>query len=131
MSRFDIPDAELQWTFSPSGGPGGQHANRSNTRAELTFDVASSAAFDDEVRDRIVAQLGETIRVVDDGSRSQTTNRRRALRRLHAHLDEAARPAPPPRRVRRPSPSQKRRRLDEKRRRSQRKADRRRPTHWE
>jgi len=125
--RFDIPESELHWRFGPSGGPGGQHANRSNTRVELTFDIATSRAFDEAMRERIVAALGDSLRVVDDGSRSQTTNRRRATRRLHAVLEEAARPGPPRRKATRPSLASRRRRLDRKRARSQTKQWRRKP----
>ncbi|MFO7700398.1 MAG: alternative ribosome rescue aminoacyl-tRNA hydrolase ArfB [Acidimicrobiia bacterium] len=125
--RFDIPDSELQWRFGPSGGPGGQHANKAATRAELTFDVAASSAFAQDVRDRLVSRLGRSIRIVEDGSRSQVTNRREALRRLHAVLEDAARPPPRPRRATRPSRSARMRRLESKRARSRTKEQRRSP----
>ncbi len=113
--RFDIPDSELQWRFGPSGGPGGQHANRSATRAELTFEVSSSSAFDDAMRERLLDCLGATIRIVEGGSRSQAANRKRAVRRLHAVLETAAKPGPPRRRATRPTRGSQRRRLDVKR----------------
>jgi ribosome-associated protein len=122
--RFDIPDSELQWRFGPSGGPGGQHANKTATRVELTFDVDRSAAFDDAMRARLVGRLGATVRITEDGSRSQATNRKRARRRLDAILDDAARPDPPTRTPTRPSLSARRRRLDHKRHRSQLKRNR-------
>lgn len=125
--RFDIPDSELQWRFGPSGGPGGQHANKAATRAELTFDVAASSAFAEDVRDRLVSRLGRSIRIVEDGSRSQVTNRKEALRRLHAVLEDAARPPPRPRRATRPSRSARMRRLESKRARSRTKEQRRSP----
>jgi ribosome-associated protein len=125
--RFDIPDSELQWRFGPSGGPGGQHANKAATRAELTFDVAASSAFAEDVRDRLVSRLGRSIRIVEDGSRSQVTNRREALRRLHAVLEDAARPPPRPRRATRPSRSARMRRLESKRARGRTKEQRRSP----
>jgi ribosome-associated protein len=126
--RFDIPDPELQWRFGPSGGPGGQHANKSATRAELTFSIEDSRAFDDAMRERLTEKLGMEVRITEDGSRSQSTNRKRAVRRLHALLEEAARPDPPKRRPTRPSRSARRRRLDEKRARGERKQSRKPPT---
>nr|MDQ3757916.1 aminoacyl-tRNA hydrolase [Actinomycetota bacterium] len=55
---------ELEWRFSRSGGPGGQHANTSDTRVEVRFDVASSASLGPRQRERLVARLGEVVRVV-------------------------------------------------------------------
>jgi ribosome-associated protein len=126
--RFNIPDSELQWRFGPSGGPGGQHANRSSTRAELRFDVEASRAFDEAMQDRLVGRLGIEVRITEDGSRSQATNRKRAVRRLNAVLEDAARPDPPKRHPTRPSRSARRRRLDEKRARSKTKKARKPPT---
>ena len=126
--RFDIPDSELRWRFGPSGGPGGQHANKSSTRAELTFDIEDSRAFDEPMRECLLEKLGSEIRITEDGSRSQATNRKKAVRRLHAILEEAARPDPPERRRTKPSRAARRRRRDEKRARSQAKARRRKPT---
>lgn len=125
--RFDIPDKELTWKFSPTGGPGGQHANKASTRVEVTFDVAASAAFDDATRQRLVRNLGEQVRVVEDGSRSQATNRKRALRRLDGMLSEASKPDPPPRKATKPSRRAQQRRLDKKRQRAELKATRKNP----
>lgn len=126
--RFNIPDSELQWRFDPSGGPGGQHANKSSTRAELTFNIETSRAFDEPMRGRLIDELGVEVRVTEDGSRSQATNRKRAVRRLNARLEEAARPDPPKRRPTKPSRSARRRRLDDKRARGEKKQARRPPT---
>jgi ribosome-associated protein len=128
MTRFDIPASELQWRFGPSGGPGGQHANKSSTRAELRFDIETSRAFDDPMRERLVEQLGIEVRIAEDGSRSQATNRKRAVRRLNAALEDAARPDPPSRRPTKPSKSARRRRLDDKRARGEKKQTRKPPT---
>ena len=125
---FDIPESELQWSFGPSGGPGGQHANRSNTRAELLFDIEHSGAFDDTVRRRLTSRLGQTIRITEDGSRSQATNRKIAKERLAAKLSASAEPDPPKRKNTRPSYSAKRKRLDGKRARGQTKQMRKRPS---
>lgn len=124
---FEIPESELHWRFDTSGGPGGQHANRSNTRVELMFDIVSSRAFDETKRDRLVTKLGSEVRISEDGSRSQATNRKRALERLHAKLDEAMRSDPPTRRRTRPSARAKKRRLESKRLRAKTKQQRRAP----
>jgi len=125
-----IPADELWWTFSPSGGPGGQHANRSSTRAELRFDVAASRAFDGETRATVSDHLqdGPVVRVVVDETRSQWRNRQIARRRLRDRIREALRPDPPQRRPTKPSRTARRRRLDDKRARSRTKSLRRRPS---
>ena len=127
-----IPARELRWAFGPSGGPGGQHANRANTRAELRFDVTSSSAFDERQRAQLERRLGGRLRegvltVVADERRSQWRNRQDARARLKAMLDEAMQPDPPARRPTRPGRGARRRRAEEKRRRSETKRLRRRP----
>ena len=119
-----VPARELRWDFGPASGPGGQHANRSNTRVGLTLSIARSSAFTDEEKRRIADRLGTrmrsgTLRVVADDHRSQWRNRQEALQRMAALLDEALAPAPPVRRATRPGRSARLRRLDAKRRRSQ------------
>lgn len=126
-----IPAAELEWRFSTSGGPGGQHANRSSTRVELRYDLANSAAFDDAGRRRMLARLGGRARdgvvtVVVDESRSQWRNRQLARARL-ARLLADSRRRRRPRLATAPSPAARRRRLEAKRRRSDLKRHRRRP----
>ncbi len=126
-----IPASELKWRFEPSGKPGGQHANRSATRAVLSFDVARSAAFDEAERNRILERLAPAAGVIvveADRSRSQWRNRRQARARLAERLREALAPPPPPRRPTRPSAAARRRRLDDKRRRAALKRRRRPPT---
>ena len=127
MTRFDIPETELRWRFDTSGGPGGQHANKSATRAELRFDIDASLAFDDATRTRLIDKLGTEVRIVEDASRSQVANRKQAINRLHAMVEDAARPEPPPRRKTRPSRSARARRLRDKRVRAQTKRQRKRP----
>lgn len=112
--------------FGPSGGPGGQHANRSNTRVELRFDVAASPSLDEAQRARLVERIGPELRVVVDDERSQSRNRALAVQRLTARLAEALY-EPTPRRSTRPSRAARQRRLDDKRRQSDRKRDRRAP----
>lgn len=126
--RFQIPDSELVWHFDTHGGPGGQHANRSNTRVTLEFDIKESAAFDDATRGRLVSKLGPLLTIVEGGSRSQATNRRRAMRLLHARLEDAARPDPPKRRQTKPSRRARERRLARKHARAEKKRSRQRPT---
>ena len=129
---FVIPAAELQWRFDPSGGPGGQRANRSSTRVELSWDIKASSALPAGLRELILEQLGNeavhgvvTIRVGE--SRSQWRNRQLARRRLSDKLREAMRPSAPRRRLTRPTRASHERRLAEKRARSDIKRLRRRP----
>ncbi|HZN15169.1 MAG TPA: peptide chain release factor-like protein, partial [Acidimicrobiales bacterium] len=67
--------AELEWRFTASGGPGGQHANTANTRVELVFDVANSPSLGPRQRDRLLTKLGPTVRIVASDERSQARNR--------------------------------------------------------
>jgi len=99
-----IPAEELRWRFDPSGGPGGQHANKTATRVELAFDVATSPAVPETRRALLLEQLGPrlvagVLIVTVNESRSQWRNRQMARRRLAAILQEALRP----RRRRRPT----------------------------
>jgi ribosome-associated protein len=121
-----VPAHELDWRFGPSGGPGGQHANRAHTRAEVRFDVRSSSALSDAQRARLLAKVGEVVVVSADDERSQLRNRRLALDRLRRKLAEALR-VDPPRRPTRPSRGAVERRLEAKRHQAARKRDRRRP----
>jgi ribosome-associated protein len=125
-SSLRIPLAELQWRFSRSGGPGGQHANTSDTRVDLRFDVAGSPSLGPRQRARLLDKLGPEVQVVAADERSQARNRELALRRLADRLNDALR-VETPRRPTRPSQAAKQRRLDDKRRQAQRKVERRRP----
>jgi len=122
-----IPRHELQVRFGPSSGPGGQHANKTATRAELTFDVSASSALTDAQRQRVRARYGDVIRVVADDERSQLRNRALAERRLAERLRSALE-VPRRRRATRPTRASQRRRLDAKRRRTDIKRNRRPPT---
>ncbi len=121
-----IPLHEIEWRFSPSGGPGGQHANRANTRVEARFDVAASPSLGPRQRARVRSRLGDVVRVVADDERSQTRNRALALERLRARLAEALREERP-RRPTAPTAGSREDRLATKRRRSDVKRSRRRP----
>ena len=127
MTRFDIPEGELRWRFDTPGGPGGQHANKTASRAELRFDITMSKAFDEPTRHRLVGKLGPEVKIVEDGSRSQVANRRQAIKRLHALIEDATRPDPPKRRKTRPSRSARARRLRDKRARAATKQQRKTP----
>jgi len=119
-----VPVDEVRWRFGPSGGPGGQHANRAHTRVEAELDLASARGIDEEVRARLVRRLGASVRVVVDRHRSQARNRERALdeieRRIQDALVEQA-----ARRPTRPRRGAVERRLEAKRQRGARKAERR------
>ena len=112
-----IPADELAWKFTASGGPGGQHANTSNTRVELRFDVESSPSLGPRQRARLLERLGPTVRVVASDERSQTRNRQLALERLRTKLADALR-VEVQRQPTRPTRASKVRRVEAKRRRS-------------
>ena len=121
-----IPLDELEWRFTGSGGPGGQHANTSNTRVELRFDIAGSASLGPRQRARLLEKLGPSVRVVASDERSQSRNRALALERLRSRLADALH-IETPRHKTRPTRAAKQRRLDEKRHRSDIKRDRQSP----
>ena len=122
-----VPRRELDVTFTTSGGPGGQHANRSATRVELRLDLATSSAFSEAQRERVIARLGPELRVVVDEQRSQLRNRVLAEQRLVERLREALH-VEPPRRATRPTKASQRRRVADKQRRGDVKRGRRRPS---
>ena len=121
-----IPMEELEWRFSSSGGPGGQHANTSNTRVEVRFDVAGSPSLGPRQRARLLERLGPVVRAVAADERSQARNRQIAVERLRARLADGLR-VEAPRRPTRPSRSARHARLEDKRQRSQTKRLRARP----
>lgn len=123
-NNLTIPADELIWRFSTSGGPGGQHANKAHTRAEVIYEIAESAVLSEGQRTLLVAAFGPRVRVVVDETRSQLRNRQVASERLASRLAEALKP----KRVRRaskPGRGAKERRLRNKKQQSQRKASRR------
>jgi ribosome-associated protein len=119
-----VPLAELQFRFSPSGGPGGQNANKVSTRVELRFDVAGSPSLGPRQRARLLDRLGPEVRVVADDERSQLRNRQLAVERFSRRLADALH-VDTPRRPTRPSRGAKERRLQAKRQVSERKRNRR------
>jgi len=121
-----IPLHELEWRFTASGGPGGQHANTANTKAEVRFDIANSSSLGPRQRARLLERLGPSLRVVASDERSQLRNRELALDRLRSRLAEALR-IDRERRPTAPTAAARRRRVDSKRKRGEVKRMRRRP----
>ena len=122
-----IRSDELEWRFTASGGPGGQHANTSNTKVEVRFDVESSPSLGPRQRARLLERLGPVVRVTASERRSQHQNRELALERLAARI-AAALHIDAKRYSTKPSRAAKKRRVDEKRRHSNIKRYRRRPS---
>jgi ribosome-associated protein len=121
-----IPLAEVDWRATTSGGPGGQHANRTLSRVEVSFDVEASAALGPRQRARLLERVGPVVRASASESRSQARNREVALARLATKIDEGLR-VRPGRTPTRPTAGSQRRRVEAKRRRGQTKRRRRPP----
>jgi ribosome-associated protein len=121
-----IPLREIDVRASRSSGPGGQHANKTSSRIEASFDVAASSALSEEQKRRVIARLGPRVVTVAQDARSQARNRELALERMARRLSGALTVARP-RQATRPTRASVKRRLAAKRRRSERKRDRRRP----
>jgi ribosome-associated protein len=120
-TAFVVPESALSWRFSRSSGPGGQGVNTTDSRVELSIDVAALDV-PEPIRERMLRRLrgrlaGTVLTVVAAEHRSQLRNRDAARHRLAALLADAAAPPPPPRRPTKPSKRAKARRLDEKTRR--------------
>jgi ribosome-associated protein len=113
-----IPRGEVELRFSRSSGPGGQHAQRSETRVEAVFDVDASATLTPAQKERVRARLGPVVRAVAQDERSQWRNRELALERIAEQLRDAVR-VRRPRRPTGPTGTSRERRLDEKRRRGE------------
>jgi len=121
-----IPMAEIEVRASRSGGPGGQHANKTASRIEASFDVRASRSLTPRQRDLIASRLGPRVTAVAQDSRGQARNRSIALERLRDRLAAAVRPRKR-RRPTRPGKGAREERLRAKRRRAERKRDRRKP----
>jgi ribosome-associated protein len=125
--QIEIPDAELIVRTSRSSGPGGQHANVTDSRVEVSFDIAGSPSLPEWARSRLLERLGARAIAVAQDERSQLRNREVARARLAARL-RAGLERPRPRRPTRPGRAARERRLEGKRKQSQRKRDRRPPS---
>ena len=122
-SRLVLPQGELSWRFSRSSGPGGQSVNTTDSRAEVSFDVARSSSLDEHQRARALERLhgrlvDGVLSVVAQDERSQLQNRELASSRLAQLLREALAPPPAPRRPTKPTRGSKERRLAGKKLRS-------------
>ena len=113
-----VPLSEFELRFSRSSGPGGQHANRSETRVEALFDVESSRALTERQRRRVLARTGPSIRAVAQDERSQWRNRELAIERVADQLRDALR-VERTRVATKPTAAARERRLEAKRRRSE------------
>jgi ribosome-associated protein len=125
-----IPDAELSWRFSRSGGPGGQGVNTADSRVELSWDLASSSALSPVLKARALERLAGrlvdgVVTIAASEHRAQLRNREAARARLAALLRDAIAPPPRARRPTRPSRGSVERRIAAKKRRSEIKRNRR------
>ncbi len=118
----------VSWVATRSGGPGGQHANTSDTAVTVSIDVARTG-LPEIVRLRIEAAVGALVTASSSQSRSQWRNRQSAWQEAFARLDEAATPPPPPRARTKPSRGAREARLRDKRAVGERKQTRKRPAH--
>jgi ribosome-associated protein len=108
--------SEIAFRFSRSSGPGGQHAQKSSTRAEALFDVEESEALTPAEKKRVLAKLGPVVRAAAQDERSQLRNRELATDRVIEQLREATK-VRRKRTATKPTKASKERRLDEKKRR--------------
>ena len=130
---LNIPAAELDWRFSRSSGPGGQHVNTSDSRVELSWNIAGSAVLTGSQRERLLARLenklvGGVLTVSASEQRSQLRNREIALNKLAELVSAALAPGPARRRATKPTRGSVKRRLSAKGQRSETKRQRQRPT---
>jgi ribosome-associated protein len=111
-----VPRSEIELLTSRSSGPGGQHAQKSETRVEAVFDVEASTALTDAQKRRVLAKAGPMLRAVAQDERSQLRNRELATERVVAALREALH-VPRKRLATKPTVASRERRLEQKRRR--------------
>ena len=121
-----MPRSEIELRFSRSSGPGGQHAQRTETRVEAVFDVEASQSLSETQKRRVERKAGPVLRAIAQDERSQWRNRELALERLAETLREALR-IERPRRATKPTRTAVEKRLDQKRRRGEKKRLRRPP----
>jgi ribosome-associated protein len=128
-----IPASELGWRFSRSSGPGGQHVNTTDSRAEVSWSIAASSALSDDQRQMLLTRLERrlidgVITVSASEQRSQLRNREIALAKLSDLVAEGLAPDGPRRRATKPTRGSNRRRLAAKEQRSATKRQRQRPS---
>ena len=112
----DLPESEIELRTSRSSGPGGQHAQKSETRVEAVFDVEASAALTEGQKKRVLAKAGPVLRAIAQDERSQLRNKELAVERLVEQLRAALR-VERKRLPTKPSAAARQRRLDAKKQR--------------
>jgi ribosome-associated protein len=127
-SGLVVPSAALQWSFARSGGAGGQHINKTSSKATLTVAINEITGPEVLVR-RVTTALSIKVRVTNQTSRSQWRNRQFCLTQLKEIIDNAAKPPTPDRRKSKPTRASVKRRLEGKRHASKKKESRR-TTNW-
>ncbi len=123
-SGLVVPSAALQWSFARSGGAGGQHINKTSSKATLTVAINEITGPEVLVR-RVTNALSIKVRVTNQTSRSQWRNRQFCLMQLKEIIDNAAKPPTPDRRKSKPTRASVKRRLEGKRHASKKKESRR------
>jgi ribosome-associated protein len=126
-ARLTIPSDEIVLRVTTSGGPGGQHANRSLTRVVASFHVVDSVVLSNADREMLLEKVGSVVRASASRFRSQGQNRRAALEQLTQKIAVAL-TRQPPRRATKPTKGSKIRRVDDKKARGRVKEQRRRPS---
>jgi ribosome-associated protein len=116
-SRLAIPPEEVELRYSRSSGPGGQHAQKTETRVEAVFDVARSATLSEAQKKRLTARVGPVVRAIAQDERSQSRNRELALERLAAAIRAGVR-VQRKRRPTKPTAAARERRLEGKKKRA-------------
>lgn len=128
-ATIQIPLSEIDFRFSPSRGPGGQHVNRAHTRVTLLFDVVNSPSLDEPIREKLLEELSSRLdskgilQITAQDSRSQNRNRQLAIGRFVALLSGALEERPE-RIATKPSQQANKKRLDDKGKRSKIKHER-------
>jgi ribosome-associated protein len=112
-----LPLSEIELQVSRSSGPGGQHAQKAETRVVAVFDVEGSDALTETQKRRVIARAGPVLRAVAQDERSQSRNRELAVDRLLGALRDALR-VERKRVPTKPTAAARERRLEEKKRRS-------------
>ena len=123
-SGLVVPSAALHWSFARSGGAGGQHINKTSSKATLTVAINEITGPEVLVR-RVTNALSIKVRVTNQTSRSQWRNRQFCLTQLNEIIDNAAKPPTPDRRKSKPTRASVKRRLEGKRHASKKKESRR------
>lgn len=129
MPGVEIPETDVRFVASRSSGPGGQNVNKVNSRITLQFDLAASAALNEEQKAKLAERLHTRInregvlQVTSQKHRDQAMNRAAAIDRFAELVRDALTDAPPRRKTKIPR-TQKKKRLEEKQRRKEIKAGR-------